>query len=81
MKEYVLALDLGGTNSVLGLVDREGNILEVSSFRTQDYPQIEAYVGRCATEASALIERAGGREHIRAFGIGAPDVNYWQRTI
>lgn len=81
MKEYVLALDLGGTNSVLGLVDREGNILEVSSFRTQDYPQIEAYVGRCATEASALIERAGGREYIRAFGIGAPDVNYWQRTI
>ena len=81
MKEYVLALDLGGTNSVLGLVDREGNILEVSSFRTQDYPQIEAYVGRCATEASALIERAGGREHIRTFGIGAPDVNYWQRTI
>ena len=81
MKEYVLALDLGGTNSVLGLVDREGNILEVSSFRTQDYPQIEAYVGQCAAEASALIARAGGREHIRAFGIGAPDVNYWQRTI
>lgn len=81
MKEYVLALDLGGTNSVLGLVDREGNILEVSSFRTQDYPQIEAYVERCTAEASALIARAGGREHICAFGIGAPDVNYWHRTI
>ena len=25
-KKYVLALDLGGTNSVLGIVDREGKV-------------------------------------------------------
>ena len=31
-KKYVLALDLGGTNSVLGIVDREGKVLATSSF-------------------------------------------------
>lgn len=81
MKEYVIALDLGGTNSVLGLVDKEGKILNRSSFKTGDCPTIESYVTQCAESARALISQAGGKETIKAFGIGAPDVNYWDQTI
>ena len=81
MKEYVIALDLGGTNSVLGLVDKEGKILNRSSFKTGDCPTIESYVAQCAESARALISQAGGKETIKAFGIGAPDVNYWDQTI
>lgn len=81
MKEYVLALDLGGTNSVLGLVDKEGKILNRSSFKTGDHPTIEGYVAQCAESARALIAQVGGPEAVKAFGIGAPDVNYWSQTI
>ena len=81
MKEYVLALDLGGTNSGLGLVDKRGKILNRSSFKTADYPTIEGYVARCAESARALMAQAGGQEAVKAFGIGAPDVNYWAQTI
>lgn len=81
MKEYVIALDLGGTNSVLGLVDKEGKIWERSSFKTGAHPTIEGYVNQCAAHTLKLMEQAGGKEHVKAFGIGAPDVNYWNRTI
>lgn len=81
MKEYVIALDLGGTNSVLGVIDKEGKILNRLSFKTGDCPTIESYVAQCAESARALISQAGGKETIKAFGIGAPDVNYWDQTI
>lgn len=80
-KKYVLALDLGGTNSVLGIVDREGKVLATSSFKTQAYPVLEDYVSTCASEAEKLISTYGCEHEIHAFGIGAPDVNYWKRTI
>ena len=31
--------------------------------------------------AERLFEQVGGKDAIEAFGIGAPDVNYWGQTI
>ena len=81
MKPYVLALDLGGTNSVLGVVDHQGKIVCTDSFRTQSFPVLEDYVEQCAVVAERLFEQVGGKDQIEAFGIGAPDVNYWGQTI
>lgn len=81
MKPYVLALDLGGTNSVLALVDQEGKIEKTDSFKTQAYPVLEDYVNCCAEVVEALCATVGGKDMIHAFGIGAPDVNYWAQTI
>ena len=81
MKPYVLALDLGGTNSVLGVVDETGKIVCTDSFRTQSFSVLEDYVEQCALVAERLFEQVGGKDQIEAFGIGAPDVNYWGQTI
>ena len=81
MKPYVLALDLGGTNSVLGVVDETGKIVCTDSFRTQSFSLLEDYVEQCALVAERLFEQVGGKDQIEAFGIGAPDVNYWGQTI
>ena len=81
MKPYVLALDLGGTNSVLGVVDETGKIVCTDSFRTQSFSVLEDYVEQCAVVAESLFEQVGGKDQIEAFGIGAPDVNYWGQTI
>lgn len=40
MKKYVIGFDLGGTNSVLALVDKEGNVSEQVSFKTNEFPDI-----------------------------------------
>ena len=81
MKSYVLALDLGGTNSVLGVVDPSGKIVCTDSFKTQVYPELDDYVEQCAVVAEGLYAQVGGKEQIEALGIGAPDVNYWDQTI
>ena len=81
MKPYVLALDLGGTNSVLGIVDQSGKIVCTDSFKTQAYPELDDYVEQCALVAEGLFAQVGGKEQVEAFGIGAPDVNYWAQTI
>lgn len=81
MKEYVIALDLGGTNSVLGLVDKEGKIQKRTTFKTTSHPTIESYTEQCAESVRLLISHAGSKEAVKALGIGAPDVNYWSQTI
>lgn len=81
MEKTVLALDLGGTNSVLGIVGEDGKIISVVSFPTQQYQQIEAYADRCAEAAGELMARMGADAEVVAMGIGAPDVNYRKRTI
>ena len=81
MKPYVLALDLGGTNSVLGVVDETGKIVCTDSFRTQSFSLLEDYVEQCALVAERLFEQVGGKDQIEAFGIGAPDVNYWGHIV
>ena len=38
MKKLVIGVDIGGINTVLGLVDRTGEVYARSSFRTAEYP-------------------------------------------
>lgn len=81
MKNYVIACDLGGTNTVFGVVDKEGNVLHQTSFKTQAYPELPAFVSRCGEAIRFLLEEIEDAEQVKAIGIGAPDVNYWDRTI
>ena len=39
-KPYVIGLDMGGTNSVIGIVDARGHVLARTSIKTQAYPDI-----------------------------------------
>ena len=57
MRPYVLALDLGGTNSVLGVVDETGKIMCTDSFCTQSFLVLEDYVEECAVVAERLFEQ------------------------
>lgn len=80
-KPYVIGLDLGGTNSVFGIVDRRGTIVATTSVKTQEQNDVEVYVDNCCTALKKIIEEVGGIEKIQAMGIGAPDVNYYTGII
>lgn len=43
-KPYVVGMDIGGTNTVFGVVDSRGNVLASDSVKTQQYENIEDYV-------------------------------------
>lgn len=46
-RPYVIGLDLGGTNAVFGIVDRDANIVTQTSVKTQDYSTAESFVDAC----------------------------------
>ena len=80
-KPYVLGLDMGGTNSVLGIVDARGQVLARISIKTQQYTDINDYVNALYEEATKIVEPIGGFEMIRGIGAGAPNANYYTGNI
>ena len=81
IKPYVIGLDLGGTNSVFGIVDSRGEIKATTAIKTGGYSTAEDYVNACVEALQPIIEQVGGIEKIKAMGIGAPNANYYKGTI
>ncbi len=80
-KPYVIGLDLGGTNSVFGIVDSRGEIKATTAIKTQGYKTVDEYVDASVDALQVIIEQVGGIEKIKAMGIGAPNGNYYNGTI
>ena len=80
-KPYVVGMDIGGTNSVFGIVDARGNILSVDSIKTQAYKEIADYVNAVAEKLIPMINEVGGKDKIKGMGIGAPNGNYYTGNI
>ena len=81
IKPYVIGLDLGGTNSVFGIVDTRGEIKATTAIKTGGFSSAEAYVEAAIEALQPIIEQVGGLEKIKAMGIGAPNGNYYNGTI
>ncbi|MCH5178986.1 MAG: ROK family protein [Prevotellaceae bacterium] len=80
-KPYVIGLDLGGTNSVFGIVDTRGEIKATTAIKTKAYPDVNDYVEAAANALEPIIESVGGISEIKGMGIGAPNGNYYTGTI
>ncbi|KAA6331142.1 Glucokinase [termite gut metagenome] len=80
-RSYVVGIDIGGTNTVFGIVDARGGIIASSAIKTQGYSEVETYVDEVCKNLSLIIESEGGIEKIKGIGIGAPNGNYYNGTI
>jgi glucokinase len=80
--KYALGIDIGGTNTVVGLVDKEGNVLGTDSVKTQSFPVLEEYVKTVSKLAKDLIAKNNvSIDDIVGLGIGAPNANYYTGNI
>jgi glucokinase len=80
-KPYVIGIDVGGTNSVFGIVDARGTILYNGSIKTGKYEDISDYITILSEGLKEVIEQAGGPGKIRGIGVGAPNGNYFTGCI
>ena len=79
---YALGIDIGGTNTVVGLVDKAGNVLGTDSVKTQSFPVLEEYVKTVSKLAKDLIAKNNvSIAEIVGLGIGAPNANYYTGNI
>ena len=80
-KPYVIGLDMGGTNSVFGIVDQRGTIKSQTVISTRAYSDFKDYVKASVEALQPALDTVGGIENVRAIGIGAPNANYYTGTI
>ncbi|MBR3916372.1 MAG: ROK family protein, partial [Bacteroidaceae bacterium] len=81
-EKYVIGIDLGGTNTVIGLVDAKGHILaKDDTIKTQAHPDIEEYTDSIAAVIKKLAEENGCVGKIEGVGVGAPMANYYTGEI
>jgi len=81
MKKYSIGIDIGGTNTVLGLVDEDGNVLKTLTISTKEFDITEIYLDEITRNILLLIDSCDNKEAIKGIGIGAPNGNYYNGTI
>src|SRR5215203_5865117 len=76
-----IGIDLGGTGTKFGIVDRNGNILFSGDISTRGHKDVQAFIDELHNNLYPLIEKAGGPGRIKGIGLGAPNGNIYTGTI
>ena len=80
-KPYVIGIDMGGTNTVFGIVDARGIVLASDSIKTRKHSNFQDYVDELHTEIMRLIKANDAEDKIYGIGVGAPNANYFTGMI
>lgn len=80
-KPYVMGVDIGGTNTVFGIVDARGQVIASGSIKTQKHTDFDEYIKELHDEMQRLIDANDAQDKIQGIGIGAPNANYYTGEI
>ena len=80
-KPYVIGIDVGGTNTVVGLVDKRGQIITSGSIKTAKHPKVEDYLDELTELINDLISQKTTKDQIKGIGAGTPNGNYFTGSI
>ncbi|QEC66553.1 ROK family protein [Panacibacter ginsenosidivorans] len=81
VEPLVIGIDIGGTGTKFGIVDRVGNVLFSSQMSTKKHKTIETFIDDLYNNLKPLIDKAGGVGRIKGIGVGAPNGNYYSGTV
>ncbi|MDE3124412.1 MAG: ROK family protein [Bacteroidota bacterium] len=76
-----IGIDIGGTGTKFGIVDRLGNVLFSSEISTKKHIEIGTFIADLQASLTPMIEKAGGIGRIKGIGVGAPNGNYYTGTV
>lgn len=81
LEALAIGIDIGGTGTKFGIVDRVGNVLFSSEISTRKHTDVNDFINELHIELSKLIDNVGGTGRIKGIGVGAPNGNYYTGTI
>jgi len=82
MKEkFAIGIDVGGTNTKFGIVNRKGEILVQDRIKTNGQDSVHDFISDLAEKLQPMIDTYGGAEAFVGIGMGAPNGNYYKGTI
>lgn len=76
-----IGIDIGGTGTKFGIVDRDGNVLFNGEISTKEHKEVGTYIDALHKAVSPVIDKAGGIGRMKGIGLGAPNGNYYTGTI
>lgn len=84
MKMFSVGIDIGGTNTAIGIVDEAGNVVVKGGVDTPSHGDAERYVkemGASVKDMAKKLKLTNPDSEIMGIGIGAPNGNYYSGTI
>src|SRR5215475_7520333 len=81
LEPLAIGIDIGGTGTKFGIVDRNGNVLFSGDISTRKHPTIESFINDLYDNLYPLIEKSGGIGRMKGIGTGAPNGNFYTGTI
>jgi len=71
-KPYVVGIDVGGTNTVAGIVDKRGQILISGSIKTAKHAKVEDYLDELSELINGLIADVTTKDQIKGIAPALP---------
>ncbi len=81
LQQLAVGIDIGGTGTKFGIVDRNGNILFSSEISSRTHSEVEDFIEELHSNLYTMIETAGGPGRIRGIGVGVPNGNFYTGTV
>jgi len=79
--QLAIGIDIGGTGTKYGIVDRDGNVLFSGEISTKKHKTVNTFIDDLHEAVSEVIDKAGGTGRMKGMGVGAPNGNYYTGTI
>lgn len=76
-----IGIDIGGTNTKFGIVDKNGTIIQQDRMMTNEGEDVVAFIDLLHKKLAPMIEKNGGAKNFAGVGVGAPNGNYYTGTI
>ena len=77
---YSIGIDIGGTNTDVGLVNGNGKVISRANIKTGDYHDAVVYVDQISELIKQLLQNVDSAL-VSGIGIGAPAANYYSGNI
>lgn len=81
MTNIVAGIDIGGTTTSFGFVDRRGRLLAQETIPTQSHEPATVFVTRLSKRIDDLRKTLPAKYRLKGIGIGAPNANYYRGTV
>lgn len=81
MKKVAVGVDIGGTNTTIGLIDEVGKVIAKGGISTPSHGNIEKYMDDLAKAIRDMISPTNEVLSVMGIGVGAPNGNYYTGSI
>ncbi|MEO7049812.1 MAG: ROK family protein [Ferruginibacter sp.] len=80
-KQFAVGIDVGGTTTKFGIVNRNGEIVYQDRIASNGHDIVEDFIDDLYNKLFPKMQGAGGIENFVGIGMGAPNGNFYTGTI